>query len=40
MPEVSVTLEVGNDGVAVIAISNPPVNALAIQSELHARFDV
>ncbi|KAM7274781.1 hypothetical protein ACFE04_016647 [Oxalis oulophora] len=27
---IEVTLEVGNDGVAVITISNPPVNALAI----------
>lgn len=40
MAEVRVTLEVGNDGVAVITISNPPVNALAIPSELHTRFDV
>ncbi|XP_059431845.1 peroxisomal fatty acid beta-oxidation multifunctional protein AIM1 [Corylus avellana] len=41
MPEVSVTLEVGNDGVAVIAISNPPVNALAIQiiTALKEKFD-
>ncbi|KAE7998726.1 hypothetical protein FH972_003237 [Carpinus fangiana] len=41
MPEVSVTLEVGNDGVAVIAISNPPVNALAIQiiTGLKEKFD-
>ncbi|KAL5537474.1 hypothetical protein UlMin_043175 [Ulmus minor] len=30
MAEVKVTLEVGNDGVAVITMSNPPVNALAI----------
>ncbi|KAB1209246.1 Peroxisomal fatty acid beta-oxidation multifunctional protein AIM1 [Morella rubra] len=30
MAEVSVTLEVGYDGVAIITISNPPVNALAI----------
>ncbi|XP_009803575.1 peroxisomal fatty acid beta-oxidation multifunctional protein AIM1 isoform X1 [Nicotiana sylvestris] len=31
MAEVKVTMEVGTDGVAVITISNPPVNALAIQ---------
>ncbi|XP_018628548.1 peroxisomal fatty acid beta-oxidation multifunctional protein AIM1 isoform X2 [Nicotiana tabacum] len=31
MAEVKVTMEVGSDGVAVITISNPPVNALAIQ---------
>ncbi|MCD7467164.1 Altered inheritance of mitochondria protein 1 [Datura stramonium] len=31
MAEVKVTMEVGNDGVAVITIFNPPVNALAIQ---------
>ncbi|KAF5482012.1 hypothetical protein F2P56_002614 [Juglans regia] len=30
MGEVKVTLEVGSDGVAVITISNPPVNALAV----------
>ncbi|CAK9172767.1 unnamed protein product [Ilex paraguariensis] len=30
MVEVKVTMEVGNDGVAIITISNPPVNALAI----------
>ncbi|GKV06622.1 hypothetical protein SLEP1_g18495 [Rubroshorea leprosula] len=30
MAEIGVTLVVGNDGVAVITISNPPVNALAI----------
>uniref|UniRef100_A0A7N0T4X7 3-hydroxyacyl-CoA dehydrogenase n=1 Tax=Kalanchoe fedtschenkoi TaxID=63787 RepID=A0A7N0T4X7_KALFE len=30
MAEVGVTLEVGSDGVAVIIICNPPVNALAI----------
>ncbi|KAM1090057.1 hypothetical protein PS2_017407 [Malus domestica] len=30
MAKVKVTLEVGNDGVAVITIFNPPVNALAI----------
>uniref|UniRef100_A0A5B7A497 Putative Enoyl-CoA hydratase/isomerase family n=1 Tax=Davidia involucrata TaxID=16924 RepID=A0A5B7A497_DAVIN len=29
MAEVQVTMEVGNDGVAVITICNPPVNALA-----------
>lgn len=27
-------MEIGNDGVAVITISNPPVNALAIPSKL------
>ncbi|KAK4343439.1 hypothetical protein RND71_036533 [Anisodus tanguticus] len=31
MAEPKVTMEVGNDGVAVIKFSNPPVNALAIQ---------
>ncbi|XP_059634955.1 peroxisomal fatty acid beta-oxidation multifunctional protein AIM1 [Cornus florida] len=30
MAEVRVTMEVGSDGVAIITISNPPVNALAI----------
>ncbi|KAL6984789.1 Altered inheritance of mitochondria protein 1 [Sarracenia purpurea var. burkii] len=30
MAEVSVTLEVGNDGVALITLSNPPVNAMAV----------
>ncbi|KAM2620977.1 hypothetical protein TB2_025794 [Malus domestica] len=30
MAKAKVTLEVGNDGVAVITIFNPPVNALAI----------
>ncbi|KAJ7969590.1 Peroxisomal fatty acid beta-oxidation multifunctional protein [Quillaja saponaria] len=30
MADVKVTMEVGNDGVAVIHISNPPVNALAV----------
>lgn len=35
MAEVKVTLEVGYDGVAIIAISNPPVNALAIPSKLY-----
>ncbi|GLU09887.1 hypothetical protein SLE2022_267220 [Rubroshorea leprosula] len=30
MAEIGVTLVVGNDGVAIITISNPPVNALAI----------
>ncbi|CAK9155175.1 unnamed protein product [Ilex paraguariensis] len=30
MAEVKVTMEVGNDGVAIITISNPPVNALAL----------
>ena len=35
MAQSKVTMEVGNDGVAVITFSNPPVNALAIPSELH-----
>ncbi|GKE58908.1 peroxisomal fatty acid beta-oxidation multifunctional protein AIM1-like protein, partial [Tanacetum coccineum] len=30
MGEVIVTMEVGTDGVALITISNPPVNALAV----------
>ncbi|KAM0020796.1 putative isomerase, 3-hydroxyacyl-CoA dehydrogenase, Enoyl-CoA hydratase [Helianthus debilis subsp. tardiflorus] len=30
MPEVIVTMDVGSDGVALITISNPPVNALAL----------
>ncbi|GKF83994.1 peroxisomal fatty acid beta-oxidation multifunctional protein AIM1-like protein, partial [Tanacetum coccineum] len=30
MGEVTVTMEVGTDGVALITISNPPVNALAV----------
>ncbi|KAK4481222.1 hypothetical protein RD792_012105 [Penstemon davidsonii] len=30
MKQLSVTMEVGNDGVAIITISNPPVNALAL----------
>lgn len=34
MAEVIVTMEVGSDGVAVITISNPPVNALAVPSKL------
>lgn len=34
MAQAKVTMEVGNDGVAVIKFSNPPVNALAIQSKL------
>lgn len=38
MAEVWVTMDVGNDGVAIIAISNPPVNALAIPSELLVFF--
>lgn len=33
MAEPSVTMEVGNDGVALITMSNPPVNALARSSE-------
>ncbi|KAJ7973842.1 Peroxisomal fatty acid beta-oxidation multifunctional protein [Quillaja saponaria] len=41
MAEVKVSMEVGNDGVAVITISNPPVNALAIPviSGLIDKFD-
>lgn len=31
--KIGVTMEVGNDGVAVITISNPPVNSLASQSK-------
>ncbi|KAF3646866.1 Glyoxysomal fatty acid beta-oxidation multifunctional protein MFP-a [Capsicum annuum] len=31
MAEPKVTMDVGNDGVAIIKFSNPPVNALAIQ---------
>lgn len=38
MMERGVTLEVGNDGVAIIAFYNPPVNALAIPSQLHPVF--
>lgn len=34
MGGVKVTMEVGSDGVAVITIFNPPVNALAIPSKL------
>lgn len=34
MAPVKVTMEVGTDGVAVITIFNPPVNALAIPSKL------
>ncbi|XP_050218114.1 peroxisomal fatty acid beta-oxidation multifunctional protein AIM1 [Mercurialis annua] len=36
-----VTMEIGNDGVAVISMSNPPVNALAIPiiSGLREKFD-
>ena len=30
--KIGVTMEVGNDGVAVITISNPPVNSLASPS--------
>lgn len=33
MAEPSITMEVGNDGVALITMSNPPVNALARSSE-------
>lgn len=31
--KIGVTMEVGNDGVAVITISNPPVNSLASSSK-------
>jgi hypothetical protein len=34
MASVKVDFEVGNDGVAVITMCNPPVNALAIPSKL------
>lgn len=34
MAVAKVEMDVGNDGVAVITMSNPPVNALAIPSEL------
>ncbi|XVE70435.1 hypothetical protein DITRI_Ditri10aG0072500 [Diplodiscus trichospermus] len=30
MSQIGVTMDVGNDGVAVITISNPPVNAIAV----------
>ncbi|XVF34858.1 hypothetical protein REPUB_Repub18cG0094700 [Reevesia pubescens] len=41
MSQVRVTMEVGNDGVAVITIANPPVNALAIPiiAGLKEKFD-
>ncbi|KAK6236335.1 Enoyl-CoA hydratase/isomerase - like 10 [Theobroma cacao] len=41
MAQIRVTMEVGNDGVAVITMSNPPVNALAIPiiSGLKEKFD-
>lgn len=41
MAKISVTMEVGTDGVAVITISNPPVNALAIPiiSGLKQKFE-
>ncbi|KAI9119211.1 hypothetical protein K1719_009886 [Acacia pycnantha] len=41
MAEVKVELEVGNDGVAIITICNPPVNALAIPifKGLKEKFD-
>ncbi|KAK9947662.1 hypothetical protein M0R45_003276 [Rubus argutus] len=41
MAEVKVTLEVGHDGVAVITIFNPPVNALAVSiiAGLKEKFD-
>ena len=38
MAEPSITMEVGNDGVAVITMSNPPVNALARSSESEILF--
>ncbi|KAI3790035.1 hypothetical protein L2E82_02847 [Cichorium intybus] len=37
MAEVIVTMEVGSDGVALITISSPPVNALAVPSK-NGRF--
>ncbi|XP_022999434.1 peroxisomal fatty acid beta-oxidation multifunctional protein AIM1 [Cucurbita maxima] len=41
MAEPSITMEVGNDGVAVITMSNPPVNALArsMFPALKSKFD-
>lgn len=33
MGKASVSMEVGSDGVALITLSYPPVNALAIPSE-------
>uniref|UniRef100_A0A7N2LLJ3 Uncharacterized protein n=1 Tax=Quercus lobata TaxID=97700 RepID=A0A7N2LLJ3_QUELO len=39
MMERGVTLEVGNDGVAIIAFYNPPVNALAIPAQLTPFLD-
>ncbi|XVF49168.1 hypothetical protein PTKIN_Ptkin03bG0246900 [Pterospermum kingtungense] len=41
MSRIGVTMDVGNDGVAVITISNPPVNAVAVPiiAGLKARFD-
>ncbi|XP_022157550.1 peroxisomal fatty acid beta-oxidation multifunctional protein AIM1 [Momordica charantia] len=41
MAKPTVTMEVGNDGVAVITMSNPPVNALAVTiiADLKVRFD-
>lgn len=33
MAGVGVTMDVGNDGVAIITFSNPPVNALALRSK-------
>jgi len=35
MAKPHVTMEVGNDGVAVVTLINPPVNALAIPSKYH-----
>lgn len=35
MSKAEVTMEVGNDGVAVITMSNPPVNALALASTVY-----
>lgn len=34
MANVRVSIDVGDDGVAVITICNPPVNALSTQSKL------
>ncbi|XP_038890034.1 peroxisomal fatty acid beta-oxidation multifunctional protein AIM1 [Benincasa hispida] len=41
MAEASITMEVGNDGVALITLSNPPVNALArtMFPALKSKFD-
>lgn len=41
MAKISVTLEVGLDGVGIITLSHPPVNALAFPGEfLLSRVDL